>query len=70
VTLAGKLRTDILADAMGMAEGYIAKAKDVILKAVGALFKLHVHMFPKDKAPQSWGVGRGFLCGAFSPGKV
>jgi hypothetical protein len=41
----------VLADAAGMAEGYSAKAKEVISKVTNALAELHGHMFPKESTP-------------------
>jgi hypothetical protein len=35
------MRLDALADAVGMAEGYGAKAKDIVSKATVALAELH-----------------------------
>jgi hypothetical protein len=45
------MRLDALADAMGMAEGYCAKAKDIVSKATAALAELHSLMFPKEPLP-------------------
>jgi hypothetical protein len=47
------MRLDALADAIGMAEGYAAKAKEIVSKATTALAKLHSQMFPKDPLPET-----------------
>jgi hypothetical protein len=47
------MRQDALADAVGMAEGYGAKAKDIVLKVGSALAELHSQIFPKEPLPET-----------------
>jgi hypothetical protein len=47
------MRSDALTDAVRIAEGCGAKAKDVISKASVALAELYSHMFLQDALPKT-----------------
>ena len=48
---AGRLRTDVLTDAVALVEEQSAKAKGAITKAAGALSSFHRSMFPDAALP-------------------
>jgi hypothetical protein len=50
--LAGRQRTDALANTVAATEGYGTRANEAILKAAGTLAELHKNMFPKEDPPK------------------
>jgi hypothetical protein len=65
--LAGRQRTDALADAVAATEGYGTQAKEAILKATRTLAELHKNMFPKENPPESLDELVGVFCVEPSP---